>query len=254
MIEETTRDYLAAVDEALPGFVEGFYLVGSAALGAWQPGVSDIDTVVFAARVPSAADLATLRAIHASVPVDGVYLPPELARAWPADRPVVPFVVDGTLQTEKPCGELTPVLWLLFRTYGIPLRGPSPSSLGVRVDADELRRYNLDNLRSYWQSAVAAFRPQVGTLPPTLEVDPGTVVWFVLGPARLHHTVAFGDIISKAQAGRYLASQFPAYAELAERVVRHRSGDRCTFTAADLLMAADAVDAVAEDAWRRFAP
>ncbi|MCU7728669.1 hypothetical protein ODJ79_33570 [Actinoplanes sp. KI2] len=33
---------------------------------------------------------------------------------------------------------------------------------------------------------------------------------------------------------------------------RHRAGDECGFTAADLLTAADAVDAVADDAWRRF--
>ena len=37
--------YLEQVDHALPDRVEGFYLVGSAALQAFQPGRSDIDFV-----------------------------------------------------------------------------------------------------------------------------------------------------------------------------------------------------------------
>lgn len=256
MIEEVTRRYLHAVDQALPGYVRGLYLVGSAALGAWQAGVSDIDTVIMTSRPATADDLTRLAAIHAALPrsphPDGVYLEPALARSWPTDRRVVPFVVDGRFTTDRPCGELTPVLWLTLQRHGVPVRGPAVADLGVRVDPERLRRYNLDNLREYWQAKVTECRAELAGVDPDAVLDGAIVTWFVLGPARLHHTLAHGDVISKTAAGAYLARLFPGYAGLADRAVRWRTGAPERFTAADLLAAGDGVDAVAEDAWRRF--
>jgi len=67
MIEETTTRYLESVDNGLPGLVEGFYLVGSAALGAWQPGVSDIDTIILTSRPLTAEDRPALEKVHADL-------------------------------------------------------------------------------------------------------------------------------------------------------------------------------------------
>ncbi|MFI6265754.1 aminoglycoside adenylyltransferase domain-containing protein [Micromonospora sp. NPDC051006] len=257
MVEERTQGYLRAVDEALPGYVRGLYLVGSAALGAWQPGASDVDMVVMTSRPATVDDLAQLARIHAEMPrqphLDGVYLEPALARSWPSDRRSVPFVVDGELKTDMPCGELTPVLWLTLQRYGIPVRGPAVAELEVRVDPEQVRRYNLDNLREYWQSTAASIPSALADVAPDEVMDGATVSWFVLGPARSHYTLAHGDIISKATAGDYLAQLFPEYADLAYRAVRWRVGEAERFTAADLAAAADSVNAVADDAWRRFA-
>ncbi|MGY0003920.1 nucleotidyltransferase domain-containing protein [Micromonospora sp. I033] len=256
MIEELTRRYLHAVDEALPGYVRGLYVVGSAALGAWQPGASDVDTVILTSRPPARDDLAQLARIHAGLPrsphLDGVYLEPALARSWPADRRPVPFVVEGELRTDEPCGELTPVLWLTLRRYGIPVRGPAVAELAVRVDPEQLRRYNLDNLRAYWQPAAARILAELADVAPATAVDGGIVSWFVLGPARLHHTLAHADVISKAAAGDHLAALFPEYAPLARRAAGWRAGEAGPFTAADLVAAGHSVNAVADDAWRRF--
>jgi hypothetical protein len=72
------------------------------------------------------ARLAALREVHAAMPakphLDGVYLSPE--DGWPADNRVTPFVVDGEFHTDRPCGELNPVLWLTLQRHGIPVRGP----------------------------------------------------------------------------------------------------------------------------------
>src|ERR1700761_2409154 len=86
MIEETTDRYLAAIDEALPGFVEMLYLTGSVA----------------------------------------------------------------RFRTDRPCGDLNPVVWLLLSRYGISVRGPAVAELGLTVDVEGLRRFNLDNLKTYW--------------------------------------------------------------------------------------------------------
>ncbi|MEE6261025.1 nucleotidyltransferase domain-containing protein [Plantactinospora sonchi] len=256
MIGELTRTYLDAVDRALPGYVRGLYLVGSAVLDAWQPGVSDVDTVILTSRPATADDLTQLAAVHGGMPdsphLDGVYLEPALAGSWPDDQRMVPHVVNGTFATDRPCGELTPVLWLTLRRYGVAVRGPAVADLGVRVDPDAVRRYNLDNLRTYWQSSAATIRSALTGVAPDEAVDGGTVSWYVLGPARLHHTLAYGNVISKAAAGAYLGHLFPEYADLAHRAIRWRTGTPERFTAADLSAAFDSVDAVTDDAWRRF--
>ncbi|MEU5947325.1 aminoglycoside adenylyltransferase domain-containing protein [Micromonospora sp. NPDC047465] len=256
MIQDLTRAYLAKVDHDLPGYVRGLYVVGSAALGAWQPRASDLDTVILTSRPATGDDLTQLARIHSEMPgsprLDGVYLEPALAQVWPIDNRTVPFVVDGHFTPDRPCGELTPVLWLTLRRYGIPVRGPAVADLRIRVDQEQLRRYNLDNLREYWKATAATIPAALADVPPDQVVDADTVGWFVLGPARLHYTLAHQDVISKTAAAEYLAELFPAYADLARRAVRRRAGEPEQFTAADLASAGRSVDAVADDAWRRF--
>jgi hypothetical protein len=253
-IEEVARRYLALADERLPGFVTGLYVVGSGALGAFQPGVSDVDTVILTSRTPSEGDLTALAAIHTEMGrpyFDGVYLDPALAAIWPDDRRVAPFAVNGELTIGRPCGELTPVVWLVLRKYGIAVRGAADP--GVRVDQENLRRYLLGNLSEYWQGQAGQIAAALANGEVTEEfVDPEIVSWVVLGPARLHYTLVYGDIISKSAAGGYLAKLFPEYADLADRAVRWRAGEPEQFTAADLDAAAQAVNAVAEDAHSRY--
>ncbi|MEV4349970.1 nucleotidyltransferase domain-containing protein [Actinoplanes sp. NPDC049596] len=250
--QDVAHRYLKLADDRRPGLVTGLYLVGSAALGAWQPEHSDVDAVILTSRETAPEDLAALAGIHSELGrpfFDGVYLSPALAGIWPDDRRPVPFAVDGVLVTDRPCGELTPVVWLVLRKYGIAIRGAADP--GVRVDHENLRRYLLDNLRDYWQDMAAQITAAVPAITGEA-VDADSVVWVVLGPARLHYTLVYGDVIAKAAAGGYLAKRFPEYADLAARAVRHRAGHPQQFTPADLAAAAEAADAVAGDAHRRF--
>jgi hypothetical protein len=259
MIETATARYLAAVDLALPGFVEMLYLTGSVALGAYQPGASDIDTLIVTSRNPEPEDLAILATVHASMPqhphFDGIYLDRLTFRRQPDDRPVVPFVVNGEFRTDKPCGDLNPVLWLILSRYGVPVRGPAVADLGLTVDHDALRRFNLDNLKTYWAPMADQVRQAITGVPDDAPADDTPVggegvVWYVLGPARLHYTLAKADVVSKPDAGRYLAENFPAYVSLADRAVQWRQGEPVKFTVADARHAADSIEAVVADAWQ----
>jgi predicted nucleotidyltransferase len=111
-VSELVGRYLDAVDGALPGLVTALYLVGSAATGAWQPGRSDVDTIIVTSRAAGHDDLDALAEVHAGLPeaphLDGVYLDRAAFERWPALHETVPFVVDGHLRTGEPCGELTP--------------------------------------------------------------------------------------------------------------------------------------------------
>ncbi len=57
--------YLAAVDEAVPGFVAGLYITGSIALDDYQPAISDIDAVAVCTGRPDAGQYAALAQVHA---------------------------------------------------------------------------------------------------------------------------------------------------------------------------------------------
>jgi hypothetical protein len=206
--------------------------------------------------------------------LDGVYLDRAAFAERPTDQRVVPYVVDGQLHADEPCDELNPVLWLTLRRYGIPVRDPAATHPGADgagangagpdgagpdgagpdgdVDIAALRRYNLDNLRGYWQALAAHTRGRLADLDPDLPLPADLVVWPVLGPARLHYTLAHLDVISKARAGAYLAELFPQWASLADRAIRWRAGEPDSFTATDLYAAVQSVDAVADDAWTRW--
>jgi hypothetical protein len=262
VVEEATSRYLAAMDKALPGFIDMLFVTGSVALGAFEPGVSDIDTVIVTARKPGPDDLAAMAAVHAVMPerphFDGIYLDRLTFTQQPADRPVVPFVVNGHFQTDGPCGDLNPVLWLVLSRYGVAVRGPAVPDLGLVVDLEALRRFNLENLQTYWAPLADKVRQALSGVPDDVpadatEVNAEGIAWCALGPARLHFTLANRDVISKAGSGAYLAEHFPAYALLADRAVRWRRGESMVFTAADARAAADSIDAIVVDACQRWA-
>lgn len=255
-VDALTRTYLDLVDTALPGFVEELYVVGSTVLGAWQPPHSDVDTMIVVSESITADHLRALGGVHEALPaspkLDGVYLERPAFDARVSDRRVTPFVVDGNLKTDKACGELTPVVRLVLSRYGVAVRGPSPAELGIAEDPEAVRRYNLDNLRHYWQPLASEIRTELAGLPDAEPAEPESLAWAMLGPARLHYTLMYDDIVSKAGAACHVAAHFPAWADLADRAARFREGATVQTTIADLRDAADSIDAIAEDAWRRF--
>src|SRR5437016_3994029 len=92
-IQAVISSYLSAVDDEAPGLVQGLYLIGSVALGDYQPGHSDIDVVMITADRVSDDQIGALaraherlRRAHSRPHFDGPYLtwddlrgPPEAA-------------------------------------------------------------------------------------------------------------------------------------------------------------------------------
>lgn len=255
-VREQVVAYLREVDRAVPGLVAMLYLTGSVALGDFWPGASDVDFLAVTSRPLAASDVAAVAAVHRGMPAalhyDGIYLERSALTATPDDCPVVPHVVNGVFHTDQACGELNPVLWLMLTRCGIAVRGPATAELGVRVDPQRLRRWNLDNLKSYWQPLAQQIRQAVAGRDSADAAGAGEVVWAVLGPSRLHYTLATGEVTSKTGAGRYAAGQFPAWAELAGRAVCSRGGQAVEFATSDTLAAAAMTEAVVQDAWRRW--
>lgn len=247
-------EYLAQLDAALSGAYQGVYLTGSAALGDWRPHRSDLDILVVTARQLGDAEVDTLAAVHAKLPDrpyrDAMYVPRDaLGRRPEPDAPGFPHAVDGVFHQDgyRP----DPVLWETLHRHGVTVRGTPAAELGAAPDADWLRAWNLGNLASYWKPLAGQVRQLLAEQDPALPLPPYSVVWGLLGPGRLHCTIATGEIISKTASADYTARLLPEFAELLARAKAWRLGaqdDAVAFTIADGYAGCELIDAVIADA------
>jgi hypothetical protein len=256
VVRDLVRTHLRELDAEAPGLLDKLYLTGSVALGDYRHGPSDVDFLAVTARPLEPDDLAVLGRVHAAMPAephyDGIYLDPGQFTAMPDREEAVPHVVGGAFQADAPCGELNPMVWLMLLRHGVAVRGPRPAALGLAVADERVRRYNLDNLRDYWAPLAEQISHAVAGLPEGEPAYPAVVVWAVLGPARLHYTLATRDVSTKSAAGRYAAEHFPDWADLVRRAMDWRDGKDVIFTTTDARSAAAMVDAVVSDAWHRW--
>jgi predicted nucleotidyltransferase len=76
--QDALGEYLAALDAALPRVARGVYLTGSAALGDWRRGRSDLDILTVREGRLGDAEISALEAVHAGMPGrpyrDAVYM------------------------------------------------------------------------------------------------------------------------------------------------------------------------------------
>jgi Nucleotidyltransferase domain len=218
------RRYLGWADHLLPGRIVSFYVVGSAALGGFRPGRSDIDFVAVLDRPLGRAELIRLRYIHAVVAgrtswtslfqrgsvfsgtCNGVFVhTDDLQRPVSEIHPVA-----SQTGHEFSVGhgfDVNPVGWKVFAEHGVAIRGSAPETLGLSPQPELLGAWNRDNLFSYWQPLAESgmalgHRLDVWFRPRWL------TAWGVLGSPRLHHTIATGDVISKEGAGEYALDAF----------------------------------------------
>lgn len=222
--------FLTRLDRALPGVIDGFYIVGSLALGGFRVGRSDIDFVATTTGRLSPCALKALRTVHRWSYADGVLRtvtsPP---RSWPLvcngmfvrreDLASPPATV--TAMASQSAGGFTvgagfdvnPVTWWTLAHRGIAVRGPSPDGLAVHLDDADLRSWTAANLVSYWRpwaeavagGGIASWSIRLRNLHTHRLVASG-----VLSVARMHATISTGEVISKEQAGGYALDVFGA--------------------------------------------
>jgi hypothetical protein len=249
-------EYLARLDAVLPG--AWVYLTGSAALGDWRPGRSDLDILTVTPRPLDEAGLDASAKLHAGLPGrpyrDAVYLHRgDLGPQPQPDGPGSPHVIDGVFSRSG--YEPDPVLWATLDRQGLTVRGPDAASLGAAPDLQRLREWNAGNLASYWRPWAAGARTRLDKMTLDAAVPAEVVVWGALGPGRLHCTIATGRIISKTAAADYTAEHFPGYDSLLARAKAWRLGDdTITFSAADGRACCELVSMVASASGSPAAP
>ena len=203
-VDELAARYLTHAGD----HVGAAFVIGSAALGDWSRGSSDVDMVALVASVDPARD-GRLREIHARVRADlgsgavpdleVLYLTDgDLAQA-PAQVGARPHHRDGLLRRDA--GMTTPVIWHSLAQHGVPVAGATDLS-GLWLDDAELRAWCRSNLGSYW-AGWAARGAQTTTRGGMALLTDWAVAWCVLGVLRLRHTIDTGMITSKSAAGRW---------------------------------------------------
>jgi hypothetical protein len=238
MLDRIVNRYLAVADRLLPGRITGFYLVGSAALGAWHADRSDID---FIAVLDGPANLHRLHALH------GLGNAATVARAVARGQLGIPGTMNGAFVSSddlsKPVTQIrpvashsgpsfkagrgfdvNPVMWKVLLEQGITVRGPAPDTLGLDPEPAQLRSWNLGQLDNHWR---AFAEKSLSTNLPRKPLIPAHRVATarLFGPPRLHHTIATGQIIPKEEAAHYALTTFPArWHPLIRTALAHRIG------------------------------
>jgi len=223
VVDELVGRYLREVDLAAPGAIEGFYVVGSTALGAFRPGRSDVDFVAVIGDGLPVVELNPLRRaqrrLYAADLAHTFLRPPW---RWPltcngvfvrradlgrSPLKAVPIASHSSWRFAAGAGfDVNPVTWRVLAERGIVVRGPSPDRLDIHCDETELRQWCLQNLKSYWRRwSQEILRLGRDTVMASFFFG---VVSGVLGAPRLHCTVLNGDIISKEKAGEYAIAEF----------------------------------------------
>lgn len=216
---------LADLDQSLPDVISGLHVVGSIALGDYQPGHSDIDVIVVTRHPLGEADVATVDAVHQrdrSKPggsLQASYLTTS-SLATNAD-PQVPSVshLEGTT-TYGTDFEVNPVTWRNLVRHAVAVRG-TPTSKWMRDPRDaDVAAFCRANLVEYWRPMAERI------LDEPRPTDASTLEWVGLGPARLVHTIETGEIISKTEAGkRMLREATEAERPAFESALAIRRGD-----------------------------
>jgi Domain of unknown function (DUF4111) len=204
--------YLEVGDARCPGIVEGLYLLGSLALGDFQPEVSDVDFVAVTTEALDDRCQEALAAVHAEVRAEadlpafeGFYVTADELRDSPGRAGPGLFHHEARLRSGA--SMRTPVEWAMLARRGVAIRGLQPDALDVFDDRDELACWTLGNLQDYWARWVEQSGDHASRAAMAMLTDWG-VAWGVLGVSRLLCTLDTGDIISKSDAGRYALDAF----------------------------------------------
>lgn len=235
------EDYTSLIEKDLPGRVSGAYLVGSIALGEFNPRMSDIDLVAVMGAKPTGSDYEQVKNIHTSIeakyPVwkfEGLYF--QTGDLGCRDNEVGAYLDfhDGRLAWPQHFG-LSAITWWTLKHCGIPVFGPSIDSLPITVDQRYLLQTQIENLNSYW----ASWTRRVDGLLALLS-DWG-VQWTVLGVLRQFFTLREGELTSKVAAGRYGLAHLPErWASIVREAIRLREDSPRSLYRSRIRRAADA--------------
>ena len=254
-VASAVRSYLGAADRLLPGTIIAGAVAGSIALDANRPGRSDIDIVaVIGEEWRSRPDLIRrLRLLHLSQLPRlalraarglGVSACCNTAFIWESEvsmpvtriHPIASHT--GEIFDSSGAFDVNPVVWKELADGGITIRGRRLDGWGLDPEPDQLLPWVRENLQDYWAPLAEQLRTG------SRKLSAGSVEWCLLGPARMHHTLATGEIIGKEAAGLYALTTFPDHApitEVALAKVRH----------ARLPSAPAAADIPPRSEWRR---
>jgi len=219
-VNRITAELVVRVQAVLGAHLGGMYLFGSAAAGAFEPGVSDVDLLVATTSAASEAEFRALLAMHDT-----------LARDFPAwdDRIEAKYLSLAALRTIRTvparmaaispgepfaweeAGPERAVIWYDVQQNGMTLCGPETDTFidqFSEADFVECVRRHLQE----WPRYLAELPSRTGSQS-----------YAVLTMCRAIYACRTGKQVSKGQAARWAQEQFPEWADLIETALEWRS-------------------------------
>ncbi len=209
-VQPTIADFIALINEQLPGWINGFYIVGSIALGEFNAQFSDIDFVATLTGSPTAKEIDELYAIHGAIEkkhprwkLSGSYIQPGALGKLDGELEPHLYYHDGVLHPNHRLG-LNPVTWWELKNHGMAVVGPEPQQLPFTVDWDRLILWMRENMNSYW----LRWTDRPGRI--LMMYTNWGIQWAVLGVLRQFYTFRENSITAKVKAARYALGCLPA--------------------------------------------
>lgn len=214
LVQNVLDEYIALVNERLPNTLEGLYIQGSIALGAYVGKSSDIDFITITNRRLQEADAMVLSEIHSRIAtqnknpeMDGVYIMREDAGRLTLGNDNYLNYNSGKISYRS---DFDPIIWWILKTRGIRILGTERHALNFDIQSTHLLSYVNGNMNSYWAERVKRMENSSAELSnfPAEDIDE-EIEWSVLGLLRQFYTLKERDIISKLDAGEYALLHLP---------------------------------------------
>jgi hypothetical protein len=148
-VSKVLSEFLASVQAILRSHLRGMYLVGSLAVGDFDPNTSDLDIIVVTDGVLPDDQIAALRDFHTHFGASGspwatrleaVYIPADDLRNPASASSHYPQVERDRPFFVEPLEPGWSVQRYTLRAHGVVIAGPEPRELLDPVDSNEMRR------------------------------------------------------------------------------------------------------------------
>lgn len=213
-VEKVLLEYRNLLNEHLPGILEGLYIHGSIALGAYVEGSSDIDFITVTSRPLTRDDSEALATIHGTIKtkyekpeMDGVYVQwQDIGKIYKEKSDLndeYPYYNDGKLLLGE-YFNFNPVTWWTLMNNGISVIGKDLTSFDFGITERDLYSYVLTNMNTYWAKRIQTVEKSIHQIQelPSSQIDE-EIEWTILGLLRQFYTLRENKIISKLDAGKY---------------------------------------------------
>jgi predicted nucleotidyltransferase len=208
-VNAVVHDLQTSLHAILGAQLAGMYLVGSLALGDFDPRESDLDLIIVTGGTLSDETVAALRDLHQrfdhsasawAARLDAVYLPQEVLREPSPTAARYPILYWPELLVLEPLESgWWPIQRNTLREHGVVVSGPDPRLLVDPVQPDELRRASAAKVED-WHARAHGDPAWVAGLQVRREHT-----YVVVTLCRLLYTLDTGSVASKPVAARWAA-------------------------------------------------
>lgn len=146
--------------------IEGVYIYGSTAIGAFEQEKSDIDFIVLLKRTANKKEIEILDDIHVQLTnenlgarIDGMYiLKADIGKTNSVLAPY-PYYSDGSLEVGH--WDINHITWWVLKEYGSVLQGTPIIELGIATKWEDVFNTLKYNINEYWYSKAKEIRGSV---------------------------------------------------------------------------------------------